>query len=79
MTISDTVTAALIGSFTHTDRTIRGDFAGKPDPPHEPQSGWITIERRDDPDAYGRAYFGQSTGQIWLNNTQAAAWRPPRT
>ena len=36
--------------------------------PREPQPGWITIERRDDPDACGRAYVGQSAGQIWLNN-----------
>jgi hypothetical protein len=36
--------------------------------PREPQAGWIMIERRDDPDACGRAYVGRSAGQIWLNN-----------
>jgi hypothetical protein len=36
--------------------------------PREPQPGWIMIERRDDPDACGRAYIGRSAGQIWLNN-----------
>jgi hypothetical protein len=35
--------------------------------PRQRQTGWIMIERRDDPDACGRAYVGAPDGYIWLN------------
>ena len=35
--------------------------------PRPRQQGWIMIERRDEPDACGRAYVGAPDGLIWLN------------